>query len=263
MNNIINIQNRFYKVCSYKIIESDSKAEKGDLFVNGMFNLVLSDSDKPNRNYNSQHIYILSDDEIKTDNWCIDNEGIVRKCIGINNGRLILEGINNLTVLPINYKKVIATTNKNLDYYSQREVNGFSGDMPLPKPPIEFIQQVINGSITTSDKILVEYEEFYFHGAGYYRKEELSKEEQERYSFMKEFLIKISEENTVHVDNYGKKSNSILLSKIKQQFEARKQDHLESAKYQPEKIDSKWSANNTASLVDLLYLTVEEIINEQ
>lgn len=62
------------------------------------------------------------------------------------------------------------------------------------------------------------------------------------------------------VNDCNKAAVISMLPKIKEQFELRKQLHLETAEYQPEQIDSKWAANSTVNLIEILYRTVEEIL---
>lgn len=51
-----------------------------------------------------------------------------------------------------------------------------------------------------------------------------------------------------------------MLPKIKNEFVARREAHLESANYREEFTETKWASVETASLIDLLYKTVEEIL---
>ena len=53
------------KQCDVVMIESNNKAKKGDLFINGMFKLVEYTSESENKFYNVQQLYVLSDEEIK------------------------------------------------------------------------------------------------------------------------------------------------------------------------------------------------------
>lgn len=103
-----------------------------------------------NDNYNNkpQHIYILSDDEIKDKDWFINNDGLWQ----CNNG-IIPTGLNP--------RKIIATTDKSLTINSYDENNEFTGFIYLPQPSESFIQKYIEsynkGEIIAD--VLVEYEE--------------------------------------------------------------------------------------------------------
>ena len=99
----------------------------------------------------NQHLYIISDDKIKKDDWCIDSNGI------------IFQHKNHFPI-SIGQRKIIATTNTLLKI----EINGNRGDLlpdvsfdiNLPQPSQQFIQKYIEeynkGNVITD--VLVEYE---------------------------------------------------------------------------------------------------------
>lgn len=93
--------------------------------------------------FQRQHLYILSDEKIKEDDWYYFNVGYASG-VKIANEEDI-EQIN----FEINPKKIIATTNENLG---------------LPQLSKEFIETYIlsynMGSMITLDGIMVEYEDF-------------------------------------------------------------------------------------------------------
>jgi len=62
----------------------------------------------------------------------------------------------------------------------------------------EYIQSL------NKDHVELEMEEVYFHGSGYYKKEELSLEKQTRYSFMKETRIKTTRNSSNQLIAYAK-----------------------------------------------------------
>lgn len=79
-------------------------------------------------------------------------------------------------------RKIIATTDPKLN---------------LSRPSDSFIKKYCKlGGI---DEVLIEYEELYFHGSGYYKAEQLTPEEQKRYSFMKEYKLKVAPDNTITI----------------------------------------------------------------
>ena len=98
-----------------------------------------------------QHLYIISDDKIKEDDWCIDSD------------RNIFQHKNHFPV-SIGQRKIIATTNTLLKI----EINSKRGDLlpdvsfdiNLPQPSKQFIEKYIEeynkGNVITD--ILVEYE---------------------------------------------------------------------------------------------------------
>jgi hypothetical protein len=97
-------------------------------------------------NWKPQHLYFLSDDEIKEEDWCYDTlRNIISKCIEIipkdikPNDYLVFEG--NMGNPRDTYKKIIATTDESLG---------------LPRPSNEFLKKFCElGGV---DKVLVEYE---------------------------------------------------------------------------------------------------------
>ena len=97
-----------------------------------------------------QHLYIISDDEIKDDYYIIDNIPELLK----NNGLKFIDG---------NCKKVIATTDTSL-YTHQKETPYLPERVfYLPQPSQQFIQKYIEeynkGNVITD--VLVEYENIY------------------------------------------------------------------------------------------------------
>ena len=90
-----------------------------------------------------QHLYFISDDEIKDRDWCYDNLlGLVFQFeIGEANSNFIKKHI----------KKIIATTNEELGYGDE-----FGGFYQLARPSNEFLKKYCElGGI---DKVLVEYD---------------------------------------------------------------------------------------------------------
>ena len=91
-------------------------------------------------NFLKQHLYIISDDVIKEDDWCIDSN------------RNIFQHKNHFPI-SIGQRKLIAITDSSLG---------------LPQPSKQFIQKYVKeynkGNITTD--ILVEYENIYIDSFG-------------------------------------------------------------------------------------------------
>src|SRR5690606_18946949 len=114
--------------------------------------------DKPN-NAIFQHLYILSNEEIKEGDWCILDLGIFNKPVKVISVRednpifkvKIDGGIARLEKL----RKIIATTDSSLN--EQDRFNGKSWEKLLPRPSNEFLKKYCElGGI---DEVLVEYEE--------------------------------------------------------------------------------------------------------
>lgn len=148
-NNLIAVAEKVYKECKAILLESDEKAKSGDLFINGMFNICqYSNYDKPNRMYNSQHIYIVSDDKIKEGDWCWNQyKGNSEICIG----RVGKDRHKSMI-------KIIATTDPSLIYTTENLIN-----IPLPKLSETFIKEFIakQGRV---NETWVEYESWISNG---------------------------------------------------------------------------------------------------
>jgi hypothetical protein len=96
--------------------------------------------------YQPQHLYFLSDDEIKEICWCYDT---------INKEIVLFQG-----ALPKyhyrGYKKIIATTNTDLDKLCGCGNNCGAKPSNLPRPSNEFLKKFCElGGV---DKVLVEYD---------------------------------------------------------------------------------------------------------
>lgn len=113
---------------------------------------LIKESNYQLSNIQSQHLYIISDDEIKEGDWCYDNLlGLVFQFeIGEANSDFIKKHI----------KKIIATTDIKLGTceYSDRYRESYFN--PLPQPSQQFIEKYIEeynkGNVITD--VLVEYE---------------------------------------------------------------------------------------------------------
>lgn len=99
-----------------------------------------------------QHLYFLSDETLKNDDWILSDTSIAP---------IHLDGvINTVEMLDlIQWKKIIATTDSLLEL-TTRELNGFSGHIPLPQPPQSFLELYVTeynkGNVIK--EVLVEYE---------------------------------------------------------------------------------------------------------
>ena len=123
------------------MVYSDVEKTKGKLILNGLKNDEYKEY---------QHLYIISNDKIKEDDWCIDSD------------RNIFQHKNHFPI-SIGQRKIIATTNPLLKI----EIDGNRGDLlpdvsfdiNLPQPSQQFIEKYIEeynkGNVITD--ILVEY----------------------------------------------------------------------------------------------------------
>jgi hypothetical protein len=148
-------------------------------------------------NRQAQHLCITSDDEIKEGDWYLTTENTIHKK-GNNKESMFVGGTNGKN------KKIIATTDNSLTEYTDREVNGFSGDVSLPQIPKSFVEHYIaeynKGNVIT--KIMVEYEETKGTCDCYYTKfckapehlktGELCKDEQN-------YNLKVNPDNTINI----------------------------------------------------------------
>jgi hypothetical protein len=126
---------------------------------------------------NNQNLYIISNDEIKKGDWCLhkDGKGILCKVNLIFEDKDLL--LNNATKInPLEFKKIIATTDTSLATNSIFEIDNFDSSMfggkseiiklpslfNLPQPSQQFITKYIEeynkGEVITD--VLVEYEDF-------------------------------------------------------------------------------------------------------
>lgn len=132
------------------------KIPKGDL--------CISSSKGWSNAFRPQHLYIISDDEIKEGDWVIDSGGIIRKVDRINEeGRLHLSDLFALTIHPKSCKKIISTTDTSLTIDCIQEcklTTNIHYSKLLPQPSQQFIEKYIEeynkGNIIKD--VLVEYE---------------------------------------------------------------------------------------------------------
>ena len=128
----------------YLMVYSDVEKTKGKLILNGLKNDEYKEY---------QHLYIISDDEIKEDDWYYDN--VVLQ---------IRQWKSFMIYNKLQHKKVIATTDSSLEInsnfdYNQLLPNKNNFRFYLPQPSQQFIQKYIEeynkGNVITD--VLVEY----------------------------------------------------------------------------------------------------------
>ena len=130
--------------------------EKAAMFINKKTPAIMQIGDNKVKNefWAGQHLYFLSDEEIKEGDWYIHNQIKwlrVQQCVGTN--------------LPMDSKKIIATTDKSLKNYGKgvdKIMNTFNDTFAdyLPQPSQLFIEKFVEeynkGNQIT--EVLVEYE---------------------------------------------------------------------------------------------------------
>ena len=110
---------------------------------------ILNDS----KRYPNQHLYIISDDEIKEGDWYFDGTDFIHKKSKHNN--TLVDGNKQA-------KKIIATTDSSLNYIKHDDTVPYpkGKQIILPQPSQQFITKYIEeynkGSVITD--VLVEYE---------------------------------------------------------------------------------------------------------
>lgn len=156
-----------YKKVNVVMLPTNEKAIPRDLVLSVNNNLRLLDVDKTG-NFTKQHLYILSDEEIKEGDWCIGNDKIhakspdeffIAQCTSVVNGWIYLEGHEGEGNNPDYTKKIIATTNTSLKF--GEDFPGVIRYKTLPQPSQSFIEKYVaeynKGNMITD--VLVEYEE--------------------------------------------------------------------------------------------------------
>lgn len=141
-----------------------------------------------------QHLYVLSDDEIKEGDWYLANKAllknntpvwVIRKCNKIINGWLESNSNVGQGDNPNWSKKIIATTNSSLKIVGYEPYYEFPL-ISLPQIPLSFIQYFVEqynvDNIIT--KVMVEYEE------------KRIGDEHDEYFFK---IPKISSDNTINI----------------------------------------------------------------
>ena len=149
------------KQCKVVMLPTNQKAKEGMIYLKpkiGIFNEIASENHN-NGVYDCkpQHLYIISDDEIKEGDWCINTGGNIKDSFPF---RVTKEVMNNKFI-----KKIIATTDSSLEINSNFDYNHLLPNKNdfrfyLPQPSEQFIQKYIEeynrGNIITD--VLVEYE---------------------------------------------------------------------------------------------------------
>jgi hypothetical protein len=150
----IQINNKHYQECDIVMLETVKTNNLNDIVLNpektrlATLNPLTIDSKQPCTN---QHLYILSNDEIKDCDWYFDHR--------LNKVLKVSQDITPKICKAFDYKKVIATTDSSLMIpFSNPNVNSEY----LPQIPQQFIEHFINeynqGNVIS--KVLVEFQMF-------------------------------------------------------------------------------------------------------
>lgn len=163
MTQLIEINGRYYKPAKVVMLPTEKASEFYKYEPSNGNNLLYYRKGVESElsiNIKPQHLYILSDDEIKEVDWYL----------GISNTihRATSDGIASLATATPRVKKIITTTDKSLKYNAAKRGN--EGDhsilskcynmQPLPQSSQSFIEKYISeynkGNVITD--VLVEYE---------------------------------------------------------------------------------------------------------
>ena len=146
MNKLQEINGKYYQECEAVMLATDK--------ITGIIKfgnqLRTTSQGLSSMVYYSQHLYFLSNEEIKDDDWCYDT---LRGCIWQKSSKINCNGEI--------YKKIIATTDTSLlKDYSEQTLNGVAC---LPQPPKAFIQAFIKAYNESKPitKVLVEMEKIH------------------------------------------------------------------------------------------------------
>ena len=158
MGTLKEIKNRYYKECN--IVMLPTKDETNIVLNTSTEELSYTTTKKLNIRYKVftyQHLYIVSDDEIKEGDWFISSENKIYHAIRENFDDLfsILKDLNYSTIWK-SKGKIITTTDKSLmvqDYFKNGRKAGLEQS---PQPSQSFIKKYCE--LGDVDKVLVEYE---------------------------------------------------------------------------------------------------------
>ncbi len=120
-----------------------------------------NDSSSYNKTTTQQYLHILSDEEVKEDDWCILNSGKYINIVCKNKHGIIGSVIGSKEFIATHCKKIIATTNPELTI--NIKVNGHTDGTNyfLPQIPQHFIESYIKeyNDGNPIKEVMIEYEE--------------------------------------------------------------------------------------------------------
>jgi hypothetical protein len=149
----IQINNKHYKKCDVVMLETTKTNNLNDIVLNpertrlATLNPLTIDSKQPCTN---QHLYILSNDEIKEGDWYIDDTFTIRQSVTSD---------KEYWSVRTDYKKVIATTDSSLQFAIDKSPYPMEIHL-LPQIPQQFIEYFISeyNKNNVISKVLVEVE---------------------------------------------------------------------------------------------------------
>ena len=152
MTTLKEIDDKYYQYCNVVMLPTN---EKSNLLLNSFNGRLATENNNPlhekSKQWEYQHIYITSNEEIKTGDWCEDNGSIYQ----------IKDKNHLLTILNFgNSKKIIATTNLLLKIHKFKKGVLKNLEYNLPQLPQQFIEKFIeayNNNVGI-DEVLVENE---------------------------------------------------------------------------------------------------------
>lgn len=178
-----------FKRAKVVMLPTNEKADKGNICF-GYYGLQMLKHSDGKTIANKQHLYILSDDEIKEGDWAFSS--LTNTIKQITNVRT---QCGNNKGFP--YEKIIATTDTELWTKTPiKDTWGHYLNQPLPSPSQSFINKYIDeynkGNVITD--VLVEYDEMYLFPDGSY-----SRSAQNMLNVKAVDLLKISKDNTITI----------------------------------------------------------------
>jgi len=147
MTTLKEIDDKYYQYCNVVMLPTN---EKSNLLLNSFNGRLATENNNPlhekSKQWEYQHIYITSNEEIKTGDWYITNTEIHQKMGGITG--------------TCHSKKIIATTNLLLKIHKFKKGVLKNLEYNLPQLPQQFIEKFIeayNNNVGI-DEVLVENE---------------------------------------------------------------------------------------------------------
>jgi hypothetical protein len=169
------------KLAQVVMLSTNEKAKIGDIVMSKFDDihiLTKNDGKEYAKTVTSQHLYILSDEEIEEEDWCYGMDGIFQY-----KGKINLPDIE----LP---KKIIATTDRSLKVFIHTTMAIDMDDCyeSLPQPSQSFIEKFVEeynkGNVIT--EVMVEYESI-----GAYANPK----------YDSDYQLKINSDNTINISN--------------------------------------------------------------
>lgn len=152
-----------FKKTKVVMLPTNEKAEIGTNVI-VKHNTTLAYGKKVQEPYNmvetEQHLYFLSDEEIKEGDWFLMNGCIIRQCKSTNKEPYTIHtvvdttrGIHHVSVC----EKIIATTDKSLIVAKDTEIVSIEYNLPQPSQSFveKYVEEYNKGNVIT--EVLVEY----------------------------------------------------------------------------------------------------------